>query len=66
LLGVLVLPVDNRGDDLQTMQIKEYIPTLLIVIHIAAAVVCIWEGDKARFLYWISAALITFSTLLIK
>jgi hypothetical protein len=45
------------------MKIFYLFPVVLIVIDIGAAVVYLFNGDKARALYWVSAASITLSTL---
>jgi hypothetical protein len=33
------------------MQIKEYVPTILIVLDIVAAGVCLWDGDIKRGIF---------------
>lgn len=37
----------------------QYLPCLLIVIDVGAAVVCFWYGDVRRGIYWLSAATLT-------
>ena len=41
------------------MNKAQYLPTLLIVIDIATAFVCLYGGDLRRFVYWIAAAVLT-------
>ena len=41
-------------------------PFLLAVLDVAAAVVYVAKGDPARGVYWISAAILTLSTVYIK
>ena len=50
---------------IKEMKIFYLFPVILIVIDVGAAVIYLFNGDKARALYWVSAASITLSTLFI-
>ncbi len=41
------------------MKPDQYLPTLLIVIDIAAASVYMYQGDARKVVYWIAAAVLT-------
>ena len=45
---------------------KIYIPYLLAAIDLIQAIVCISHKDYPRFVYWISAGLLTVSTIYFK
>lgn len=38
----------------------KFFPTVLIVLDIAAALVYLHQSDKKHFVYWMSAAVLTF------
>lgn len=42
-----------------SLHATQIFPTALIVIDIAAAIVCAYHGDPRRFIYWIAAAVLT-------
>ncbi len=48
------------------MKFENIFPVVLMIIDMLAAIIYIINKDFARALYWISAAAITLSTLLIK
>lgn len=45
---------------------KHVLPVVLVAIDLVEAVVCLCQRDMARALYWASAGLITFSTVIMK
>ena len=45
---------------------KEIMPIILTIIDIIQAIVCISSKDYARFFYWVSAAVLTVSTIYMK
>jgi len=46
------------------MNMVKLFPTILIILDIGAAIVYLLYGEYGKALYWASAGLITFSTLL--
>lgn len=34
-------------------------PTILIVLYFGAGLVCLWQGDYRRAIYWLGAILLT-------
>lgn len=40
---------------------KQFFPMILIVLDIAAGVVCACHGDYRRLIYWLAAAVLTAS-----
>ncbi len=38
----------------------QYLPTLLILIDLGAALVCLTDGDWRKVVYWTAAAALTF------
>jgi hypothetical protein len=40
---------------------EKIFPTLLIIIDVLAAIVYIIKGDFKHFVYWMAAAILTFS-----
>lgn len=45
---------------------KHLIPIGLVAFDFIEAIICLINGDRARALYWASAGLITFSTVIMK
>lgn len=45
---------------------KHLIPVMLAVFDLIEAGVCAFERDWARVLYWASAALLTYSTIIMR
>lgn len=56
---MLAVPVDPNMS-------KHLIPLLLAAFDLVEAIVCVCQLDKARALYWASAALLTYSTTIMK
>lgn len=56
---VLAVPVDPNMS-------KHLIPLMLAAFDLVEALVCLCQRDTARALYWASAALLTFSTTIMK
>jgi hypothetical protein len=45
---------------------KNILPCVLIVIDLVQAVVCLFQKDVPRAIYWSSAGLLTWSTVIMK
>lgn len=45
------------------MKIKpeQILPLILIIINIAAAVVCLWQEQPKKAIYWIAAAVLNYT-----
>jgi len=43
------------------MPIEKIFPTILIIIDILAGLIYLYQSDKKHFIYWLSAACLTFS-----
>ncbi len=43
------------------MKHTQILPTVLIIINVAAAIVYLVNGDSRKFIYWMSAAILTAS-----
>lgn len=40
---------------------EQILPLILIIIDIAAAVVCLFQDDKKRAIYWLAAAVLNWA-----
>ena len=40
---------------------EQFLPLILIIIDIAAAVVCLFQDDKKRAIYWLAAAVLNWA-----
>ncbi len=48
------------------MTLTRLFPIILMILDICASIVYFTSGDKPRGIYWLSAGLLTYSTLIIK
>ena len=45
---------------------ENVLPVVLIIIDVFQAIVCFYTGNKPKSLYWFSAAVLTYSTILMQ
>ena len=43
--------------------IKNFLPIVLIIIDLSQSIICLWQRDYARAIYWLSAGLLTGTTI---